>query len=252
MAGIGGFRRKISVLYRRLEMAGHRRYQRLKHAVPLQRKHFLSAFVLLAMFLVQAHLTPTWLAYTLVTVFGVVLSTDYQLLNAVGFTGVYEWIQRSETLLEIVERNYYASQCVDSDDLSREIRLTYWEDGNFRAVVDGDVPMKEGIRFIVKVSAESPTGNYHVPVQLCSAELTDVSATDDGRQEIRLAAVQWFGGNAEDAYEQINYEKYLRQIRDSSSDIEPFLTVDESQELGQLDTEEWGQLYKWLRELNIS
>lgn len=227
-----------------------RRTRRALRRVPLSRKQSISFVLVGLMGLFQAVNSPEWLFLTGFSLLGLVLASDYDLLELVGLERLYHWVEADEDLLTIVERNYYAKRFVESE--YERIPLTYWRDGRFRAMIRRNLPVKTGMQFLVKVDVQSsdPNDELPVPLRLCSAVVTRVVEADGDGREIRLEAVRWWGPeDASDRREREQYERNLQRLREHDESLEPYVVLEESQELDRLDLDEWRTLYESLDEL---
>lgn len=176
---------------------------------------------------------------------GAVITSDYDLLAKAGFDQTYGWIHHTdEGLQDVIRRSYHAKRYIESG--YEPIKLNYWKRGKFRAEVAESAELSEGIHFLVEVRVPSPGSSFRSPLTLCSARLERLDRTDaDGKQLARLHVVNWFGqGDAVDEHERIQYREKIPKLWSGGSDIDPYITVEESEEIKQLDMDEWKNRYE--------
>ena len=115
-----------------------------------------------------------WSIAVLTALIGVLLSTDYQVVDEYISSTLYEWIQNTESLLDAVEQNYYAARYAHEG--YEPIELTYWEEnGHFRATVPAERPIHPGIRFLIRCTVDSQDNEFSYPLPFCTAEVESVS-----------------------------------------------------------------------------
>lgn len=191
-----------------------------------------------------------WAIAVLTTAVGVLVSTDYRVIDRYVSSRAYEWIQNTETLLEAVKQNHYAAQYAAQDHDPFE--LTYWEDGHFRATVPATRTIRPGMRFRIQCDVTSQDGRIEYPLPFCVAEVESVSAESDGKRVVRLNAVRWLEGtHTGNELDRETYRENSRKLRTNSDDVSPTAILDESDEMDDLDPEEWKQLAELLERTEI-
>lgn len=181
---------------------------------------------------------------------GVLLSTDYQVVDEYVSSSAYGWIQNTETLIEAVEQNHYAAQYADQN--YDPFELTYWKNGHFRATVPSERPIQPGMRFLVQCDVTSQDDQFTYPVSFCTAEVESVSAESNGNCEVKLDLVRWLEkthtGN------ELDWEMYREKsekLRTGADDISPTAIIDESAEMNALTPSEWERLAELLDRTEI-
>lgn len=191
-----------------------------------------------------------WATGFLTVLVGVLLTTDYAAIDRYVSSRLYEWIQATDSLLDVVERNYLAKQYAESD--YDEFDLTYWENGDFRATVEAERPIRPGMRFKIRCNVPSIDEEIAPPISFCTAQVDAVSAEDDGRVEVSLSAVRWFHeSDGRDERDRAVYRWKIEQLRTDSDEVSPDAALDESDELDDLDLEEWRTLVDALEKTRI-
>lgn len=231
----------------------------LRHRAPKRRKYALTFGIVLTMVYVKSLREPFGyggeeVRWILLFLLGAVVTSDYDVLGVFGLDGIVEWIQNPDDIVSIVERSYHAKQYVESRD--ERIQLTYWKRGRFRALVDDATHLGTGMRFWVKVDV--PSGDVRdgveVPLHLCSVSLTRLTETN--RQdafEASFDVVRWrTKRSAIDDHERRQYDEMLPKIWSGSEDIDPYLTIQETDELNELSLREWRCLYEGLERVGDS
>ena len=191
-----------------------------------------------------------WTAAVLMVLVGVVLSTDYRVIDEYISSKLYEWIQDTTSLLDAVEQNCnaaeYAHQGYDP------FELTYWEHGHFRATVASERPIHPGLRFLIRCEVQSHDEELTYPVAFCSAEVESVSTPSDGKREVKLNLVRWLDDEQpKNKLDQEIYREMTQKLRGGSRDISPTADLDESVELDVLSPDEWQTLYTLLQKTEI-
>lgn len=228
--------------------------QQLPQRYPKLRKYIIT-FVLIVLFGIvsvspelywsEAPITYHIVRAAIALVVGAIITSDYDLLAKAGFNRLYNCINYTEDGLgDIIRRSYHAKRYIESGD--EPISLTYWKNGKFRAEVDESAMLTEGIHFLVEVRVPSPGSSFRSPLTLCSAKLERLDQTNlDGKQLARLRAVDWFGpGDAVDEHEAIQYREKIPKLLDNDKTISPYITIEESNEIKQLNLCEWRDLYE--------
>lgn len=191
-----------------------------------------------------------WAIALLTAAIGVLLSTDYQVIDEYVSSTAYEWVQNTETLLEAVEQNHFAAQYAAQDYAPFE--LTYWKNGHFRATVPSDRTIQPNMRFLVQCEVTSQDDQFSYPVPFCTAEVESVSAESNGKCEVKLDLVRWLDethtGNELDREV---YREKSKKLRTNADDISPTAIIDESTEMSALTPAEWETLAELLDRTEI-
>lgn len=191
-----------------------------------------------------------WATALLTAAIGVLLSTDYQVVDEYVSSSTYEWIQNTETLLEAVEQNHYTAKYATQQYAPFE--LTYWTDGHFRATIPADRAVQPGMRFLIECDVTSQDGQFTYPVPFCTAEVESVSAESNGKCEVKLNLVRWLDeSRTKNALDQEVYREKIRKLRNGSDSISPRADIDEPDEVNDLKPAEWEELSELLDKTEI-
>lgn len=222
------------------------RWRRLKHSSRTPNRKQALTFGLVA--------TPVglywwfgkhWAIALLTTAVGVLLSTDYHVIDQYVSSRAYQWVQNTETLVEAVEQNHYASQYAARNYAPFE--LSYWKNGHFRATVPADRPIQPGMRFLIRCEVTSQDDEFSYPVPFCTAEVESVSAESNGKCEVKLDVVRWLDEtHAGNELDREVYREKSRKLRKNADDISPTANIDESDEMNSLTPAEWERLAELL------
>lgn len=191
-----------------------------------------------------------WAIAVLTPFIGVLLSTDYQVVDEYISSTLYEWIQDTETLLDAVEQNYYAARYAHEG--YEPIELTYWKNGHFRATVPADRPIHPGTRFLIRCTVDAQDNEFSYPLPFCTAEVESVSPESDGKHEMKMDLVRWLNDNySQNEPDRTVYREKTRQLREGSNAISPTADINESAEMDALTPDEWGTLAELLERTEI-
>jgi len=82
--------------------------------------------------------------------------------------------------------------------------------------------------------------------------LDDVSRPNAGSVELSFTATHWFDGlRARDERDRRDYREYTEKLRSNDDTINPFVTVQETDELNDLTLEQWESFYECLENVEI-
>lgn len=191
-----------------------------------------------------------WAIALLTAAVGVLLSTDYRVVDEYVSASAYEWVQDAETLLEAVEQNHHTAQYVARQYAPFE--LTYWKNGHFRATIPADRPVRPGMRFLVQCDVTSQDGRFTYPVPFCTTEVESVSAESNGKCELKLNLVRWLDeARTRNTLDREVYREKTRELRNGFDSIAPKADVHESDEVTDLTPAEWKKLSELLDETEI-
>lgn len=233
----------------RLRLRVHPNRLRRSSLVP-DRKQSLTFSLVAVPVALYWHVGEHWAIGLLTVGIGVLLSTDYQIVDEYVSRRAYEWIHDTETLLEAVEQNYHAAQYAAKN--YEPFELSYWRDGHFRATVPSERPIRPGIRFLILCTVTAQDDRLTYPMPFCTAEVESVSAESNGMCEVKMNLVRWLDeyhtGNEPD---RAVYREITQKLRTGSDDLSPRADIDESTEMNTLDPDEWKTLHELLAQTEL-
>lgn len=229
----------------------HVRWRRLKHSSRTpDRKQAITFGLVAAPVVLYWTFGKHWATALLTTAVGILLSTDYHVIEEYISSRVYEWIQNRETLIEAVEQNHYAAKYAAQNYEPYE--LSYWNNGHFRATISSDRPVQPGMRFLIQCEVTSQDNQFSYPVPFCTAEVESVSPESNGKCEVKLDLVRWldetYTGNELDRE---MYREKTRKLYTDSDEISPTAHIDESDEMSSLTPVEWEKLAELLDKTEV-